>query len=119
MKNEPLERLNNSLETVVTTQDIMNKFGCGEKKALKIMDNKSLHSYFIGNRKVCERQDFDNFINDMRLYGGTVSMTLGTVNSVINSTSPKININMKHPNFLFIAEVLSREELVKFIYEFE
>lgn len=63
--------LTNTMEPVIKTKDIMEKFNVSRGTALKFLEQEELHSYYIGKALVCEKQYFDALLEKNIEFGGT------------------------------------------------
>lgn len=97
------DNLKDTMQPVIRTKDIMEKFHVSRGCALKIMQHESLHAYFIGKSLVVERQYFDDFINNLLDVGG-----IGTL--MPDTHSLKNRLNTEQNAFSFVANVLEEQE---------
>lgn len=104
------EALVTTMQPVLKSKDIMEKFNISRGSALKLMQHESLHAYYIGKTLVVEQQYFDDFLDKMLDCGGSVSMSMviePSPNFVTYSSSKKDVLD-------FALDVLSNEELEGF-----
>lgn len=104
------EALVTTMQPVLKSKDLMEKFHISRGSALKLMQHESLHAYYIGKTLVVEQQYFDTFLDTMLDCGGTVSM------SMITELSPKFITNKSNIKdaFDYVMEILNDDEMEGF-----
>lgn len=107
------EALITTMQPVLKSKDIMEKFHISRGSALKLMQHESLHAYYIGKTLVVEQQYFDDFLGRMLDCGGSISMSMA-IGPAINFASCDSEEN--EDVFTFVMGVLNDKEQEDFLY---